>query len=91
MMATMVFIMCFLVFMLATLGCAEKSLYEEINVLKEFEDWEAEEGDGVELSDLPSFTKGRGNKVLVNVDSFGAVGDGVADDTKVIFLLIWLT
>nr|GMD15075.1 probable polygalacturonase At1g80170 [Ipomoea batatas] len=82
MMATMAFIMCFLVFMLATLGCAEKSLYEEINVLKEFEDWEAEEGDGVEVLDLPSFTKGRGNKVLVNVDSFGAVGDGVADDTK---------
>nr|GMD18177.1 probable polygalacturonase At1g80170 [Ipomoea batatas] len=78
----MVFIMCFLVFMLATLGCAEKNLYEEINVLKEFEDWEAEEGDGVEVLDLPSFTKGRGNKVLVNVDSFGAVGDGVADDTK---------
>lgn len=76
--------------MLAILGCAEKNLYEEINVLKEFEDWETEEGDGVELLDLQSFAKGRGNKVLVNVDSFGAVGDGVADDTKVIFLLIYL-
>ncbi|CAH1454568.1 unnamed protein product [Lactuca virosa] len=36
-------------------------------------------------SDLPSWSGDeRGVRVLVNVDSFGAVGDGVSDDTKVI-------
>ncbi|CAH1414966.1 unnamed protein product [Lactuca virosa] len=34
-------------------------------------------------SDLPSWSGDeRGVRVLVNVDSFGAVGDGVSDDTK---------
>nr|XP_043638625.1 probable polygalacturonase At1g80170 [Erigeron canadensis] len=36
----------------------------------------------IELFDLPSCLSEHGSKVLVNVDSFGAVGDGIADDTK---------
>ncbi|KAL4570190.1 hypothetical protein LXL04_025841 [Taraxacum kok-saghyz] len=38
--------------------------------------------DEIEFSDLPSWSSDRGIRVLMNVDSFGAVGDGVADDTK---------
>ena len=35
-------------------------------------------------SDLPSWSGDeRGVRVLMNVDNFGAVGDGVSDDTKV--------
>ncbi|KAF5793569.1 putative endo-polygalacturonase [Helianthus annuus] len=42
----------------------------------EFEDEE------IELFDMPSWSSQRGGKILVNVDSFGAAGDGVSDDTK---------
>ncbi|KAK4433606.1 putative polygalacturonase [Sesamum alatum] len=41
-----------------------------------------EEGDEFEVLDWPSWESARGNKVLVNVDAFGAVGDGVSDDTQ---------
>nr|GMD97011.1 probable polygalacturonase At1g80170 [Ipomoea batatas] len=72
--------MFFLVFPLVT---AEKYLFEEIDFLRDLDEWEPEEGDDeLDLIDLPSWTAGRGHKVLVNVDSFGAVGDGVSDDTK---------
>ncbi|XP_019160879.1 PREDICTED: probable polygalacturonase At1g80170 [Ipomoea nil] len=78
-MAKILLIMFFLVFPLVT---AEKYLFEEIDFLRDLDEWEPEEGDELDLIDLPSWTAGRGHKVLVNVDSFGAVGDGVSDDTK---------
>lgn len=85
-MAKILLIMFFLVFPLVT---AEKYLFEEIDFLRDLDEWEPEEGDDeLDLIDLPSWTAGRGHKVLVNVDSFGAVGDGVSDDTKVMYLLV---
>ncbi|KAM6575482.1 hypothetical protein CsatA_023809 [Cannabis sativa] len=41
-----------------------------------------EEENDFDFFDIPSWTSVRGSKILVNVDSFGAVGDGVADDTQ---------
>ncbi|XP_054810066.1 probable polygalacturonase At1g80170 isoform X2 [Prosopis cineraria] len=41
-----------------------------------------EEENEVELSEIPSWNSERGAKVLVNVDSFGAVGNGESDDTQ---------
>ena len=37
------------------------------------------------LFDWPSFTSRSSGKNLVNVDTFGAAGDGVSDDTQVRF------
>lgn len=48
------------------------------------------EDDEIDFFDLPSWSSERGSKVLVNVDGFGAVGDGVSDDTKVSNMLIVL-
>lgn len=55
-------------------------MLEELNKLAIEEEYEIEE-----LSDIPSWTSQRGGKVLVNVDSFGAAGDGETDDTEVEF------
>lgn len=55
------------------------------------EDLQVQEGDEFELLDWPSWESARGNKVLVNVDAFGAVGDGVSDDTQVIQILLLLS
>ncbi|XP_062096616.1 probable polygalacturonase At1g80170 [Humulus lupulus] len=41
-----------------------------------------EDENDFDFFDIPSWTTVRGTKVLVNVDSFGAVGDGVSDDTQ---------
>ncbi|XP_058193135.1 probable polygalacturonase At1g80170 isoform X3 [Rhododendron vialii] len=62
-------------------GAAE-TLSDDIAVLRELESLDVEEGDDVELFDNPSLTSEKGSKVLVNVDGFGAVGDGVSDDTQ---------
>ncbi|GAU51583.1 hypothetical protein TSUD_188230 [Trifolium subterraneum] len=51
-------------------------------MLDELNNLDTEEENEVELSDIPSWTSERGGKVLVNVDSFGAVGNGEADDTQ---------
>ncbi|KAI4328279.1 hypothetical protein L6164_020646 [Bauhinia variegata] len=53
-----------------------------IDMLEELESLEIEEESEVEFSDIPSWKSERGGKVLVNVDSFAAVGDGVSDDTQ---------
>jgi hypothetical protein len=77
----------FLVFFLGLLivahGVAGNLVGDNIGVLEEFESWDIEEENEVEVSPIPSWTSERGSKVLVNVDSFGAVGDGVSDDTQV--------
>ncbi|KAF9677971.1 hypothetical protein SADUNF_Sadunf08G0163400 [Salix dunnii] len=55
---------------------------DSIAMLEELENFDGEEVDETEFSKVPSWTSKRGGKVLVNVDSYGAVGDGVSDDTQ---------
>ncbi|TYI94258.1 hypothetical protein E1A91_D02G190800v1 [Gossypium mustelinum] len=64
-------------------------LYDKFNILGELEDLDIAEED-MELFEDPSWISERGGKVLVNVDSFGAVGDGVSDDTEA-FRKAWNT
>ncbi|PPS15955.1 hypothetical protein GOBAR_AA04632 [Gossypium barbadense] len=64
-------------------------LYDKFNILGELEDLDIAEED-MELFEGPSWISERGGKVLVNVDSFGAVGDGVSDDTEA-FRKAWNT
>lgn len=56
--------------------------YADDNAIRwNLENFEIDEGDEV---DDPLFWKSEhGNKVLVNVDGLGAVGDGISDDTQV--------
>lgn len=77
--------LCFLVLLLAPLRSATQDLSELLAKLHDL-DVEDEGGydDELEFLDFPSPHSGRTNKVLINVDGFGAVGDGVADDTKVL-------
>ncbi|KAI9111344.1 hypothetical protein K1719_017034 [Acacia pycnantha] len=78
----------FLVFLLGLLiaahGVAGNVLCNQIGMLEELGslDIEEEEENEVELSEIPSWNSERGAKVLVNVDSFGAVGNGESDDTQ---------
>lgn len=44
---------------------------------------EFEFDEGGEVDDPLFWRSERGSKILVNVDSLGAVGDGIADDTQV--------
>lgn len=46
------------------------------------EEWWVEDGADEEIS-IRMWGDDRSGKVPVNVDSFGAVGDGIADDTQV--------
>lgn len=62
---------------------AGKMVHDNIALLGELENLNVEEENEVELFEEPSWTSERGGKVLVNVDSFGAAGDGVSDDTQV--------
>ncbi|XP_015578604.1 probable polygalacturonase At1g80170 [Ricinus communis] len=84
----------FIVFFLGLLtvvhGVAGNMLYNNIGMLEELESFEVDEENEVELFDTPSWTSERGGKVLVNVDSFGAAGDGVSDDTQA-FVNAWKT
>ncbi|XP_075085272.1 putative polygalacturonase At1g80170 [Nicotiana tabacum] len=76
---TKILFILFLVLLIESLGSAlEKNLEEEI--FSEFEDFDDINEDEEEVFELQK--NGRGNKVLVNVDSFGAAGDGTSDDTK---------
>ncbi|KAK2636510.1 hypothetical protein Ddye_031302 [Dipteronia dyeriana] len=65
-------------------------VYDKIVMLEELESLDIEEDNQVELFDVPSWTSERGGRVLVNVDSFGATGDGVSDDTQA-FVNAWNT
>ncbi|KAG6755614.1 hypothetical protein POTOM_041447 [Populus tomentosa] len=71
-------------------GVAENLVYNNFAMLEELESFEIDDEDDVELFDIPSWTSERGGKVLVNVDSFGAVGDGISDDTQA-FVKAWGT
>lgn len=82
---TKILFILFLVLLIESLGSAlEKNLEEEI--FSEFEDFDDINEDEEEVFELQK--NGRGNKVLVNVDSFGAAGDGTSDDTKVKIMLL---
>ncbi|KAK1438205.1 hypothetical protein QVD17_04011 [Tagetes erecta] len=67
-MSSVLFVLFLALFLVCENTCKVKSL--------EIED------DKIELLDLPSCSSEHGIKTLVNVDGFGAVGDGVSDDTK---------
>ncbi|XP_044480683.1 probable polygalacturonase At1g80170 [Mangifera indica] len=68
--------------LIAAHAAAGNIVLDNIVMLGELENLDIEEDDEVELFDMPYMISTRGSKVLVNVDSFGAVGDGVADDTQ---------
>ncbi|KAI5581052.1 hypothetical protein BDE02_08G195200 [Populus trichocarpa] len=64
-------------------GVAGNMACDSIAMLEKLENFVIEEVDETEFSKVvPSWTSERGGKVLVNVDSFGAIGDGVSDDTQ---------
>ncbi|KHG22316.1 hypothetical protein F383_04489 [Gossypium arboreum] len=75
--------------LLITHAVGGNMLYDKFNILGELEDLDIAEED-MELFEGPSWISERGGKVLVNVDSFGAVGDGVSDDTEA-FRKAWNT
>lgn len=81
--------MSFLGMLIVVYGVAGNMVYGNIGILDELESFDIEEGFDIEEDDevnvfkIPSWTSERGSKVLVNVDSFGAIGDGVSDDTQV--------
>ncbi|KAL3641844.1 hypothetical protein CASFOL_012659 [Castilleja foliolosa] len=66
-----------------------KSPGKKFDILTELEELEIEEeNDEFELVNFPSLESPSPNKIIVNVVSFGAVGDGVADDTQA-FVSAW--
>ncbi|KAF3431246.1 hypothetical protein FNV43_RR25976 [Rhamnella rubrinervis] len=75
---------------IAVYGVAGNMAYDNMGMLGELESLDMEEENDVDLFEIPSLTSERGNKVLVNVESFGAVGDGVSDNTQA-FLKAWET
>lgn len=77
------FLLSFLGLLLVAHGVAGNMVFDNIDMLEELENLGIEEEYEGETSPIPSWTSERGSKVLVNVDSFGAVGDGVSDDTQV--------
>ncbi|KAF7809305.1 putative polygalacturonase [Senna tora] len=78
------FLLVLLSLLIAAHGVAGNMLCDNIGILEELQsmDIEEEEENEVELSEIPSWNSERGGKVLVNVDSFGAVGNGESDDTQ---------
>lgn len=82
-------LLCFLVLLLVPLSSAGQDLSDTFEVIAKLQDLDVEDEEGeddvLESLDLPSWHSAHRNKVLVNVDGFGAVGDGVADDTQVLY------
>lgn len=66
-------------------GVAQKNPhYEDTALFGQLESFDIEEGDEIESCEIPSWSRSEhSGKNVVNVDAFGAVGDGVSDDTKV--------
>ncbi|KAK7386871.1 hypothetical protein VNO78_27215 [Psophocarpus tetragonolobus] len=82
-----IFLISLLSLLIAAHGVAGSMMYDNIGMLEELKSLEAmdieeEEENEVELSDIPSWRGEGGGKVLVNIDSFGAAGDGESDDTE---------
>ncbi|XP_073286000.1 probable polygalacturonase At1g80170 [Primulina huaijiensis] len=84
--------LCFLVLLIVPIKCEDGDFPKKIAIFEDIEEWEVEEDEGDEFDELlefPSWRSGHGrNKILVNVDAFGAVGDGVSDDTQA-FVNAW--
>ncbi|XP_043706687.1 probable polygalacturonase At1g80170 [Telopea speciosissima] len=69
--------------LIAANGAAEYSIYKDIAMLEKFEELTVDRDElEEEFFDIPGWTSQHGGKVLVNVDAFGAVGDGISDDTQ---------
>lgn len=86
------FALSFLGLLIGFYGAAGNMAYDNTGMLGELESLDMEEEIDVDLFEIPSWTNERGSKILVNVESFGAVGDGVSDNTQVklhIFAHIW--
>lgn len=79
----LIFLFCLLIL---AYGNEESNLSDNNTVREYLDNLNIEEGDEVELFELPSWTSERGSKILVNVDGLGAVGDGISDDTQVIYM-----
>ncbi|KAK9751051.1 hypothetical protein RND81_02G238100 [Saponaria officinalis] len=82
------FIIFFLCFLITARGIENFEVNDKLAVLSELGSFEAYEGTEIEDFETPSWDSGKGGKVLVNVDSFSAVGDGVSDDTQA-FATAW--
>ncbi|GMY26249.1 probable polygalacturonase At1g80170 [Fagus crenata] len=82
------FLLSFIGLLIVAHGVAGNMVCDNIGMFEELENLDIEEENEAELSLIPSWTSERGSKVLVNVDSFGAVGDGVSDDTQA-FVKAW--
>ncbi|KAL2467589.1 Pectin lyase-like superfamily protein [Forsythia ovata] len=74
----------FLVLLLVPLRNADTKFSQEFEVLGDLENLDVEENgeDEFDFLEWPSWKSDHGNKVLVNVDAFGAVGNGISDDTQ---------
>lgn len=85
-MAKIIFISILTMLIILVAAKAETRFSDKSNIVKEPESFDIEEeenDDESELFNVASLWRSeRGSKVLVNVDSFGAAGDGVSDDTK---------
>lgn len=79
-----IFFVLFLSLLITVHGTAEYELLDKMAMLKELENFDVDEGDRIEDFEMNSWTSTNAARVLVNVDSFGAVGDGNSDDTQVI-------
>ncbi|CAN0893003.1 Probable polygalacturonase At1g80170 [Linum grandiflorum] len=77
-----IFFISFVGLLLVGHGVTGNMVYDTLGMVEELETFDIEEGEELGELDVPPLTSERGSKVLVNVDSFGAVGDGVADDTQ---------
>ena len=77
------------ILMVTAYGVAAKMVYTDLDILEKLENFDIPEDDAddydTKLFDWPSFTSRSSGKNLVNVDTFGAAGDGVSDDTQVRF------
>ncbi|WVZ13820.1 hypothetical protein V8G54_011386 [Vigna mungo] len=80
------FLVSLLALLIAAHGVAGSMTCDSIGMLEELKSLESfdieEETEVEELSDIPSWRSEHGGKVLVNIDSFGAAGDGESDDTE---------
>ena len=72
--------------MVTSYRAAGETSYRELDILGELENLDVPQDDiddDVTFFDFSLFTSQFSGKNLVNVDSFGAAGDGVSDDTQV--------
>ncbi|KMT07232.1 hypothetical protein BVRB_6g148660 [Beta vulgaris subsp. vulgaris] len=85
-----IFFVLFLSLLITAHGTAEYELQDNIAVFAELESFDIYEEieDEVEAFGMPSWTSSNAARFLVNVDSFGAIGDGTTDDTQA-FVNAW--